>query len=221
MGRDAEELIKEFRVKVNGQTVKIGDCALPTDKITVDNKLIKPEKKIYLMMHKPLNCVTAVRDAKYKTVIDFIHIKERVFPVGRLDWDTTGLLLLTNDGDFSNNIIHPSKNINKTYEVHLKRPLSSEAATRLSQGIEINRRPVDAIFRKLTPTKISITIHEGRNRIVRKLMEFLNHEVKLLKRTKIGNLSLGNLKPGMYKELSQEDIKKIYETRRVWKVCSN
>ena len=105
--RKAEEIIKQGRVRVNDKLITIGDKASEEDKIYVDDKLVEKEKKVYLMFNKPVKCVTALNDNKFKTVMDYIKIKERVFPIGRLDYLTSGLLLLTNDGDFANKIMHP------------------------------------------------------------------------------------------------------------------
>ena len=111
--RRAEEIIQENRVKVNGKLITIGDKCKETDRISVDGIPIKKEIKVYLIFNKPPKCVTALKDEKYKTVMDYIKVKERVFPVGRLDFNTSGLLLLTNDGDFANKIMHPSNEIKK------------------------------------------------------------------------------------------------------------
>ncbi|MFT4310911.1 MAG: pseudouridine synthase, partial [Candidatus Woesearchaeota archaeon] len=122
--RKAEDLIAQQKVQVNGVTIGLGDKAGPTDTITVEGKTIQQQKKIYIKFNKPMHCVTAVSDAHKKTVMDFIKIKERIFPVGRLDENTSGLLILTNDGDYANNIMHPRYEINKTYRVSTQRNLS-------------------------------------------------------------------------------------------------
>ena len=177
--RKAEELIKQGKVSVNKKVISIGDKASEKDDIYVDDKLVKKEKKIYLKFNKPLNCVTALKDKNYKTIMDYIDIKERVFPIGRLDYDTTGLLLLTNDGDFANKIMHPRYEINKTYLVNIDKPIKKEDIKQIEKGIKLK----DGItspskIKVLNPKKLEITIHEGKNRIVRRIFNKLELCVK-------------------------------------------
>jgi len=205
--RKAEELIKQGKVRVNKKIITIGDKATKDDKIYVNNKLVKKEKRIYLMFHKPAGCVTALKDDYNKTIMDYIDIKQRVFPVGRLDYDASGLLILTNDGTLANKIAHPRYETQKTYIVKLNKRIKNEIS-RLEKGVKIGKRKVKAKVRKINPNTIEITIHEGRNKIVKRLMKAVGFRVKYLKRTKIGNLKLGNLKPGKYKFLTKKEIKK-------------
>ena len=198
--RKAEELIKEGRVSVNGKIITIGDQANENDIIKVDGKKIDVEKKIYLLFHKPKGCVTALRDQRYKTVMDYISVSERIFPVGRLDYDTSGLLIMTNDGDFANEIMHPSNEVKKTYVVTLDKPYSTETILKLKEGIMLRdgkTRP--AHVKKISKKVIEVTIHEGKNRIVKRMFKKLGYHVISLKRTKVGKYFLGNLKPGEYK----------------------
>ena len=209
--RRAEELIQQGRVKVNGKTITIGDKAEEKDKISVDGKVVNKQKKIYLMFNKPLRCVTALRDKNQKTVIDFIKIKERVFPVGRLDYNTSGLLLLTNDGDFSNNIMHPSNEINKTYLVGINKPILDRDIKTIEKGVRLNDgKTSPAKVKKFKPKLVEITIHEGKNRIVRRMLKELGYTVMSLERIRIGKLDLGDLKSGKYRSLSVKDKKKIF-----------
>lgn len=202
--RAAEQLIAEGRVTVNGKQIHLGDQATPADTIRVDNKLIVREKPVYLIFNKPTGCVTALTDAKYRTIMHYIRCKERVFPVGRLDFDTSGLLLLTNDGDFANKIMHPRYEINKTYVAELDRPIGPRHIAQLEQGIKLEDGMTSpAIVSRSRPEKIEITIHEGKNRIVRRMLEALGYTVVRLERTHIGSLSLGNLKPGKYKRSNE------------------
>jgi len=204
--RKAEELIKEGRVKVNNKTISIGDKASSTDKIYVDGNLVNKEKKVYLIFNKPLNCVTALKDLHHKTIMDYIKIKERVFPVGRLDYNTSGLLLLTNDGDFSNSIMHPRYEIKKTYLVELKKQISDFHIKKLEKGIILeDGKTSPAKINKLEKDIIEITIHEGKNRIIRRMMKKLGYKVLTLKRIKIGNLELGKLKTGEYRDLEEKE----------------
>ena len=209
--RKAEELIKAGKVKINNKVISIGDKAEESDKIYVDNKLVSPEKKVYIMFNKPLGCVTALTDPQYKTVMDFVKIKERIFPVGRLDYNTSGLLLLTNDGDFANNITHPSKETNKTYKVMINKPITNREISLIEDGLKIEgKKTAKSIIKKLGPALLEITIHEGRNRIVRKMFHKLDFTVVSLERIKVGNLELGDLKPGKYKELTKEERDMIF-----------
>ena len=200
--RKAEKLIEEGRVKVNNKVITIGDKAKETDKIYVDNILVQKEKKVYILFHKPLKCVTALTDPVFDTVMDHIDIKERVFPVGRLDYNTSGLLILTNDGDFANKIMHPRYEIKKTYLVGLYRPIDKNQIQRIEKGILLSDgKTSPAKVKQHEPALIEITIHEGKNRIIRRMLTKLGFKTKFLKRTKIGAYSLGNLKPGQYKQL--------------------
>jgi len=184
--RKAEELIKQGKVKVNNKIISIGDKASEKDKIYVNGKLINQEKRVYIMFHKPADCVTALYDKKYKTVMSYIKIKERIFPVGRLDYNTSGLLLLTNDGDFANKIMHPSHEIKKTYLVGLGKEITEQQINQIEKGIILkDGKTSSAKIKKLNPTLVEITIHEGKNRIVRRIFKELNIYVRFLKRIKI------------------------------------
>jgi 23S rRNA pseudouridine2605 synthase len=210
--RKAEKLIEQGMVKVNGKTITIGDKASEKDKISVDGKLINKEKKIYLIFHKPLKCVTALRDKQYKTVIDYIDIKERVFPIGRLDYNTSGLLLLTNDGDFANSIMHPRYEIKKTYLVEVDRPVTNIGKKQLEQGVLLKDGLTEpAKINIISPTSFEIQIHEGKNRIVRRMVSALGYKVTSLSRVSIGKLPLGKLKLGGFRKLMPKEMKKIFE----------
>jgi len=209
--RRAEELIQEGRVKVNGETITIGDKAGEEDKISVDGKIVDKTRKVYLIFNKPLGCVTALRDKKYKTVIDYIKIKERVFPVGRLDYNTSGLLLLTNDGDFSNNIMHPRHEIKKTYLVGVNKEILDKDIKTIENGVKLDDgKTSPAKVKKYKSRLVEITIHEGKNRIVRRMLKELGYMVISLERIKIGQLALGDLKEGKYRLLTPKDRKKIF-----------
>jgi 23S rRNA pseudouridine2605 synthase len=208
--RKAEELISEGLVKVNNKTISLGDKALLSDQIKINDKIIKKSKPVYLMLNKPKRCVTALKDEQYKTVIDIIDYPLRVIPIGRLDFNTTGLLLLTNDGDFANKVMHPRYEIKKTYQAKINQPLSSETKLILEKGVMLSdgtTKPakVDVIDKDL----INITIHEGRNRIIKRMLKKLGYQTLELKRVRIGNLSLGDLKSGEFRKLSKEEIKEF------------
>ncbi|MFH2028793.1 MAG: pseudouridine synthase [Nanoarchaeota archaeon] len=210
--RKAEELIQQGRVKVNDRLITIGDKATEQDNIFVDNKLINRQRKVYLIFNKPVGCVTALTDPKYKTVMDYIKLKERVFPIGRLDYNTSGLLLLTNDGDFANNIMHPRYEIKKTYMVKIDKPITEDKIEEIEKGVNLEfGKTSPAKVKKYMPNLLEIIIHEGRNRIVRRIFEELGFKVLSLERIRIGNLALGNLKQGTYKTLTKKDTRKIFE----------
>jgi 23S rRNA pseudouridine2605 synthase len=209
--RNAEELIKEGRVKVNNKVITIGDKAEETDEIYVDNKLVGKQKTVYLMLNKPLKCVTAVKDPVFDTVMDYVKVKERVFPIGRLDYNTSGLLLFTNDGDFANKVMHPRYEIKKTYLAGLRNKISDKQINQIEKGIMLrDGKTSPAKVKKHNPDLIEITIHEGKNKIIRRMLEKLDLDIKFLKRIKIGKLELGNLKPGKYKFLTKRDLGNIF-----------
>ena len=213
--RKAEELIKEKRVKVNGSIVTtMGVKVCPDDNIEVDDKTINIEKtERYLMLNKPSGYITSAKDQfKRPTVYDFLKdIKERVFPVGRLDYNTCGLLLLTNDGDFSYKITHPKNKIKKVYIAKLSGKPDKKEIEKFKTGIEIEGRMTSpAGFEIISADKktstVKITIHEGRNRQVRKMCDAIGHKVIELKRIEIGEIKLGNLEEGKWRELLPEEI---------------
>lgn len=213
--RKAEQLIKEGRVKVNGKTITIGDQATNKDTITVDNEPIDKPRRVYLMLNKPQKCVTAVSDDNLPTVMDYIEIKERIFPVGRLDYDTTGLLLLTNDGDFANRVMHPRNEVKKTYQVKLTSTIRDEQLKEIREGVELRdgkTRP--AVIKKYDRKFFDVTIHEGKNQIIKRMFRKVGFRVKSLKRVAIGRLKLGKLKPGEYKELTKKEIDKIFVKKK-------
>lgn len=218
--RKAEELIKSGRVKVNGKIVKeLGTKATKNDIITIDDININKEitKKVYIL-NKPREVICSVKDEHgRKTVLDYIKTDERIYPIGRLDYDTTGLILLTNDGELANRLMHPRNNIKKTYYAKINGILSLEESKQIKKGIKIEGRVVEVDFIKLRSINkknntsiIEITIHEGRNHIIKKLFASLGYDVKKLKREEYGFLNLGNLKSGEYRELSLKEIKTLY-----------
>jgi len=203
--RKAEKLISEGRVKINGRTVSIGESATLDDKIFVDDKIVRAQKKIYLIFHKPIKTVTALKDKEFKTIMDYIDIKERVYPVGRLDYLTSGLMILTNDGDFANIITHPSNEIKKTYLVTVDKPFLEKDITLLEKGIRLEDGVTSpAKAKKISSNQIELTIHEGKNRIVRRMIKKLGYRMKTLERIRIGKVELGNLKAGKYKIVTKK-----------------
>lgn len=216
--RRAEEFIIEGRVTINGRTAALGMKADPErDHIKFDGKLIaRPEPKVYLMLNKPRGVVTSLRDPEGRpTVKDYLKgVKYRVFPVGRLDYDSEGLLLLTNDGDFAQAILHPSRKIPKSYLAKVKGSPEDEEIKKLRAGIRLDDGlTAPAKLHKVRSTEnntwLEITIHEGRKRQVRRMLEQTGHPVLKLKRIRVNGIELGNLKSGEYRYLKPEEIAKM------------
>ena len=210
--RKAEDLIKDSRVSVNGRVISIGDKATEEDTISVDGKVVKKEKKVYMLFNKPVGCVTALNDERYKTVMDYININERVFPIGRLDFNTSGLLLFTNDGDLANRIMHPRYEIKKTYLAEINRPINQGYIEMIERGVMLDDgKTSPAKVKKRNPHLIEITIHEGKNRIIRRILNKLGFGVKTLERIRVGKLEIGSLEKGKYRDLTKEDIEEIFK----------
>ncbi|NCO67182.1 MAG: pseudouridine synthase [Nitrospirae bacterium CG_4_10_14_0_8_um_filter_41_23] len=216
--RKAEDLIFEGRVTVNGRIATIGTKADPVkDHIKVDGKLlIRPEPKVYIMFNKPKNVVTSLHDPEGRpTVKDFLKgVKYRVFPVGRLDYDSEGLLLLTNDGDFAHAVLHPSKKISKTYLVKVKGILDEEEIEKLKSGVRLrDGMTLPAKVKKIKRTEnnswLEMTIYEGKKRQIRRMLEKTGHDVLKLKRIRVDGLELGKLEPGTFRYLTPEERDKI------------
>lgn len=216
--RKAEELISEGRVTVNGKVAELGMKADPLkDHIKLDGKRLgSAEKKVYLMMNKPRGVVTSLHDPEGRpTVKDFLRgVKERVYPVGRLDYDSEGLLIVTNDGDLAYSVLHPSKKLPKTYLVKVKGLIEDESIAKLRKGIRLEgvmTAPARVVRVKETGQNswIEITIHEGRKRQIRHMCERVGHPVIKLKRTKIGSINLGDLAPGRARRLMPDEVSRL------------
>lgn len=218
--RKAEQFITESRVKVNGHPALIGQKVNPNqDIITIDNERILYDRKkehTYLIMNKPRGFLTAMSDDRGRRCITDLlpQMQQRVFPVGRLDLNSEGLLLFTDDGRFSNQMMHPSHEVSKTYRVTARPDITDEQAAKLSEGVYLDgRKTSPAEVRVLTkePNRVvlEIVIREGRNRQVRRMCEAVGLEVARLKRTAIGPIRLGMLKPGATRELTKEELNAI------------
>ena len=213
--RKAEEYILAGKVLVNGVVNReLGYKVKEEDIVVVDGKQISlEENKVYIMLNKPKGYVTTSKEQFGRpSVLDLVKVEERVYPVGRLDMDSEGLLILTNDGEFSNNVIHPTKHISKKYEVVLKENITEVSIKKLENGVDIGgyvTRP--AKVEKVTDKKILITIGEGKNRQVRRMIETVDNKVLNLKRIAIGGLKLDKLKSGEYIKLDEKLINKIFE----------
>ena len=220
--RKCEELIAAGKVTVNGEVVKeLGAKADPAvDTITVSGKPIKCEDKIYVMFNKPKGVITSVSDDKGRSVVtDYMKdIKERLYPVGRLDYDTEGLLLLTNDGDLAHKLTHPRHHVPKTYHATVERVPHGNALEKLQRGIKLEdgmTAPAEVEYHDIDPdgkfATISITIREGRNRQVRRMFDAIHHPVIRLKRISFGGLFLNNLQRGKHRKLSADELRKLRE----------
>lgn len=217
--RKAEELMAEGRVKVNGKTVKeLGVKVSPSDRIEVDGIPLEREEPVYFLLYKPRGVISAVSDDKgRKVVTDFFEgIKQRIYPVGRLDYDTSGILILTNDGEFANFLMHPSNEIEKVYVAKLKGIPSKEKMKSLQRGIMLEdgktapaKTKLLSMDKKKQTAIVEISIHEGRNRQVRRMFEAIGHPVLKLKRERYGFLTLQGLSAGDARELTAHEVKRL------------
>ena len=219
--RKCEEYITQGRVKVNGALAELGCKVVPSkDKVELDGREIRESKKdyTYILLNKPIGVVTTAEDQfDRETVLDLVKVKKRVVPVGRLDMYTSGALILTDDGDFIYKVTHPKHEINKTYTVTLVGIVSNEDIEKLRQGVEIDdgyiTKPAKARIMKIDEDKkisrVEITIHEGKNRQVRKMCESIGKKVIALHRSKIGNLGVKDLKLGTWRYMTKKEVEEI------------
>ncbi len=216
--RRAEELIMQGKVKVNGRVAQIGDSVDPKrDKVSVSGKnVVAVNEKRYIMLYKPRGFVTTMHDEKdRKCVNDLVRdVGVTVFPVGRLDKNSEGLLLLTNDGEFANHLTHPSSHVNKTYRVTVGGAVNEEQIDKMATGIMLDSKltlPCDVyvIERKADRTVLIFTIHEGRNRQIRRMCEAVGLNVLRLKRTEIAGVKLGMLPQGKWRDLNERELKRL------------
>lgn len=212
--RKCEEIILAGRVKVNGNVItELGYKVSEGDSVLLDGGIIYPEtKKVYIALNKPIGYVSTVMDERgRKTLLDLVEVKERIYPIGRLDYDTSGLILLTNDGDIYNRIIHPREEKVKVYIAEIKGFPSELEIINFSKGLDIGDyitapAKIKTIKTYENTTLVEIMIHEGKNRQIRKMCEKINHKVINLKRISIGKIFLGNLEEGKWRYLSQNEI---------------
>lgn len=218
--RKAEDLIKNGKVKVNGEIItELGTKVKSSDMIEVENTILDNNKNYeYYLLNKPREVISSVSDEHdRKTVVDLIDTSERIYPVGRLDYDTTGAILLTNDGTLANKLMHPSSNVEKKYIAKVSGLITGYEIKQLRSGIiidgkktskaKVNLKKYD---KKNDKSIVELIIHEGRNHQVKKMFEAINHDVLKLKREKYANLDLTNLKPGEYRKLTNKEIAILY-----------
>ena len=216
--RACEEIIEDGRVEVNGEVATLGRRVDPEhDRITLDGATIPVRSGlVYYLLNKPAKVVTTASDPEGRpTVLDLVPAEPRVFPVGRLDWDTEGLLLLTNDGDLAHGLTHPSRGVPKTYLAEVSGAPGRVALRKLRDGVDLDdgrTAPARARVTQTTPTcaAVEIVIHEGRNRQVRRMLEAVGHPVRRLVRTRLGPLSDHRLAPGQWRRLEPAEIRALY-----------
>lgn len=205
--RKCEELIEQGRVKINGKKAKLGDKAdAVQDFITVDGKILQMQKKVYFAFNKPKGYVTSLKQKGKKTIMDLINVDEKIFPVGRLDENTEGLLILTNDGELANRIMHPRYQTFKTYIAVLDKKFTNPG--RLNR-ITLDGKPVKIKRYRMLPQGIEIMIHEGKKHIVKRIFAKLGYKVQALKRIQVANIKLGNLKPGKIRPLRRKELREL------------
>lgn len=220
--RKAEELILDGKVSVNGSTIKeLGTKVSGNDTVVVNGQVLRQEKKEYYLLYKPREVISAVSDDKSrKTVVDLIEKKARIYPIGRLDYDTTGIILLTNDGELSNILMHPSRDVTKEYYAKVKGFFKKEDAVKLSNGIILDgvmtkkaKFKLDKYDKKSDVSYVKVVITEGRNHQVRNMFQVLGYDTIKLKREKYAFLDLKGLRSGEYRELSTHEVKQLYSLK--------
>ena len=217
--RKAEELILSGKVSVNGEVINtLGSKASYSDTIIINGVTLKLEPKEYVLLYKPRGVVSSVSDDKgRKTVVDIVESENRLYPVGRLDYDTSGVLLLTNDGELTNLLIHPSHEVEKVYIVKIDDVINPELVKSLAKGVMVDgkktgkaRVKIKKIDKKKKSSIIELTIYEGRNHQVKKMFEAIGYKVSKLKRERFAGLTLDGLTSGQYRHLSIKEVKKLY-----------
>lgn len=209
--RKADELIKAGRVRVNGEPGQLNTFVQANDRVEVDGKAVAKQQLTHLLLYKPAGVVTTARDPQgRRTVVELVPQEPRVVPVGRLDADTTGALLLTNDGELAHRLAHPRYGVEKTYVVDVDGEPSDEAIARLVRGVELEDGvTAPARAQRLGRARIELTIHEGRNRQVRRMLEAVGHQVTRLHRSVYAGLTLGGLEPGAWRELEPSEVERL------------
>jgi len=214
--RKADELIKAGRVTVNGEVGQLNTFVQAQDEVSLDGRALAKQRLTYVLLHKPAGAVTTASDPQgRRTVLDLVDHPSRVVPVGRLDADTTGALLLTNDGELSHRLAHPRYEVDKVYEVETWAQPSDADLERLRAGVELDDGVTGpAGVRRLAGARIELTIHEGRNRQVKRMFEAVGHRVRSLHRSRYGPLTLEGLEPGRWRELEPAEVERLRATTR-------
>jgi pseudouridine synthase len=212
--RKADELIKAGRVTVNGEAGQLNTVVQPTDEVSLDGKSLAKQTLSYVLLHKPAGVVTTASDPEgRRTVVDVVAHPNRVVPVGRLDIDTTGVLLLTNDGDLAQRLAHPKYEVDKVYVAEVWGQPTDGTLRKLAEGVKLeDGKTAPAQVRRLEGGRIELTIHEGRNREVKRMLEAVGHRVKTLHRSRYGPLGLEGLEPGAWRELEPSEVDRLRST---------
>jgi 23S rRNA pseudouridine2605 synthase len=214
--RAADELIKAGRVHVNGERGQLNTFVGAGDRVEVDGREVAPQALAYVLLHKPAGVVTTARDPQGRpTVVGLVGHAARVVPVGRLDADTTGALLLTNDGALAHRLAHPRYGVEKVYEADVEGEPSDAALRVLAEGVELeDGRTATARVRRVARSRIELALHEGRNRQVRRMLEAVGHPVRRLHRSRYAGLTLEGLEPGAWRELEPSEVERLSATTR-------
>ena len=209
--RAPEEVIRAGRVTVNGRHAALTTVVQPGDRVEVDGKPIEPEPLAYVLLHKPAGVVTTARDPHGRpTVVGLVDHEQRLVPVGRLDADTTGALLLTNDGDLAHRLMHPRYEVDKVYVAEVEGSPGPDALQQLAEGVVLDDGPTaPAVARGLGPGRVELTLHEGRKHQVKRMLEAVGHPVSRLHRSRYAGLDLQGLAAGRWRELSAEEIEHL------------
>jgi len=209
--RKADDLIKARRVTVNGAPGQLNTFVGARDRVEVDGQPVEKQRLAYVLLHKPTGVVTTASDPHgRRTVLDLVDVPERVVPVGRLDADTTGALLLTNDGELAHRLAHPRYDVEKTYVVDVEDAPSDDALTALERGVELeDGRTAAARVRRLGRSRVELIIHEGRKHQVKRMLETVGHPVVRLHRSAYAGLTVDGLEPGQWRELEPFEIEKL------------
>ncbi len=212
--RRADELIKAGRVTVNDEQGQLNTFVQRGDRVEVDGELVAAQKLTYVLLHKPAGTVTTARDPQGRaTVVELVDVPERIVPVGRLDADTTGALLLTNDGPLAHRLAHPRYGVEKVYEVEVEGRPSDEALRALAEGVELEDGvTAPARVRRLGRSRIELTLHEGRNRQVKRMCDAVGLPVRRLHRSRYAGLDLNDIGPGDWRELTGAEVMKLRST---------
>ena len=214
--RKADELIKAGRVNVNGEPGQLNTFVESNDVVELDGERLAPQRLAYVLLNKPAGVVTTARDPHgRRTVVDLVRHEVRVVPVGRLDADTTGALVLTNDGELAHRLAHPRYQVEKVYEAEVEGEPSDDALARLAEGVELDDGPTaPARVRRLGPGRVELTIHEGRKHQVKRMLEAVGHSVRSLHRSRYAALTPAGIEPGHWRELTTSEVESLRASTR-------
>lgn len=209
--RKADELIKSGRVKINDQPGQLNSEVTDSDVVRLDGRKINLQRPRYILLYKPERTVTTLSDPEGRpTILDDVKVPERVVPVGRLDFDTTGVLLLTNDGELAHKLMHPSFEIDKVYRAEVWGTITPEILNKLSNGVSLDGRKTSAAkVRKLNDSQIELIIHEGRYHQIKRMLEAVGLQVRKLHRSQYGPLNIDGLRPGQWRDLTEQEVKTL------------